>query len=107
LIISEISGGYLTITPIIAPGISPCSRCCELAIAEQGRATLLEKAPIKDELPIVGANYVASLLAAQLLQLIDTGICTLSTEAISIDLLDLCNTKHITITRHPMCGCSW
>jgi hypothetical protein len=107
LIVSEISGGYLTITPIIAPGISPCSRCCELTIADQSRATLLEKAPVKDELPIVGANYVASLLAAQLLQLIDTGICTLSTEAISIDLLDLCNTKHITITRHPMCGCSW
>ena len=107
LIVSEISGGYLTITPIIAPGISPCSRCCELTIADQSRATLLEKAPVKDELPIVGANYLASILAAQLLQLIDTGICTLSTEAISIDLLDLCNTKHIAITRHPMCGCSW
>ena len=107
LLVSEISGGYLTITPLIRPGITPCSRCCELTIADQSRATLLEKAPGKDELPIVGANYVASLLAGQLLQLIDTGICTLSTEAISIDLLDLCNTKHITITRHPMCGCSW
>jgi hypothetical protein len=107
LLISEISGGYLTITPLIKPGITPCSRCCELTIADQSRATLLEKASIKDELPIVGANYLASILAAQLLQLIDTGICTLSTEAISIDLLDLCNTKHIAITRHPMCGCSW
>ena len=107
LLVSEISGGYLTITPLIRPGITPCSRCCELTIADQSRATLLEDTSIKDELPIVGANYLASILAAQLLQLIDTGICTLSTEAISIDLLDLCNTKHIAITRHPMCGCSW
>jgi hypothetical protein len=107
LLVSEISGGYLTITPLIRPGITPCSRCCELTIADQSRATLLENTSPKDELPIVGANYLASILAAQLLQLIDTGICTLSTEAISIDLLDLCNTKHIAITRHPMCGCSW
>ena len=107
LLISEISGGYLTITPLIRPGITPCSRCCELTIADQSGATLLENMSPKDELPIVGANYLATILAAQLLQLIDTGICTLSTEAISIDLLDLCNTKHIAITRHPMCGCSW
>jgi hypothetical protein len=107
LIVSEISGGFLTITPLIRPGITPCSRCCELTIADQSQAALLENTSVKDELPIVGANYLASILAQQLLQLIDTGICTLSTKAISIDLLDLCNTKHIAITRHPMCGCSW
>lgn len=107
LLISEISGGYLTITPLIKSGITPCSRCCELTIADQSGATLIESGGDKDELPIVGANYVAALLAAQLLQLIDTGFCKLSTEAISIDLLDLCNTKHIAISRHPMCGCSW
>ena len=107
LLVSEISGGYLTITPLIKPAITPCSRCCELTIADQSRATILESDAIKDELPIVGANYLAALIAAQLLQLIDTGFCALSTEAISIDLLDLCNTKHIAISRHPMCGCSW
>jgi len=107
LLVSETSGGYLTITPLIRPGVTPCSRCCELTIAEQSGVTILESCADKDELPIVGANYVAALLAAQLLQLIDTGICKLSTEAISIDLLDLCNTKHIAISRHPMCGCSW
>lgn len=107
LLISEISGGLLTITPLIRPGITPCSRCCELTIADQSGATILESAAEKDELPTVGANYVAALLAAQLLQLIDTGFCKLSKEAISIDLLDLCNTKHIAISRHPMCGCSW
>ena len=107
LLVSETSGGYLTITPLIRPGITPCSRCYELTIAEQSGAKFLESGADKDELPIVGANYVAALLAAQLLQLIDTGVCKLSTEAISIDLLDLCNTKHIAISRHPMCGCSW
>ena len=107
LIISEISGGYLTISPIVKPGQSPCSRCCELTIADQSGATLLEGAVMKDEMPVAGANYLAGLLASEIIRLIDTGICTLSTEAISIDLLDLCNTKHIAVSRHPMCGCGW
>ena len=107
LIISEISGGYLTISPIVKPGQSPCSRCCELTIADQSGATLLEGAIIKDEMPVAGANYLAGLLASEIIRLIDTGVCTLSTAAISIDLLDICNTKHIAVGRHPMCGCGW
>ena len=107
LIVSEISGGYLTISPIVRPGDGPCSRCCELTIADQNGATLLDDGKVRDEIPIAGANYLAGFLASQLLNLIDTGRCALSTGAISIDLLDLCNTKHIAIGRHPMCGCSW
>jgi hypothetical protein len=107
LIVSEISGGCLTITPLIKPGITPCSRCCQLLISDQNGTKLLENSAVKDDLPIVGANYIAALLAGQLLQLIDTGSCTLSTEALTIDLLDLCNTKHIAVARHPMCGCAW
>jgi len=107
LIVSEINGGYLNISPIVKPGQGPCSRCCELTIADQSGATILEAATVRDELPVAGANYLAGLLAGQLLNFIDTGSCTLSREAISIDLLDLCNTKHIAIGRHPMCGCSW
>jgi hypothetical protein len=107
LIVSEISGGYLTISPIVKPGHSPCSRCCELTIADQCGATFLEGPTVGDEIPISGANFLAGLLASEIIKLIDTGSCTLSNEAISIDLLDLCNTKHITIGRHPMCGCSW
>jgi hypothetical protein len=107
LIISEISGGYLTISPIIKPGQTPCSRCCELTIADQSGATLLESATSRDEIPIAGANYLAGLLAAEIIKLIDTGSSTLSTQAISVDLLDLCNTKHIAVAPHPMCGCGW
>ena len=107
LIVSEINGGYLTISPIVKPGQGPCSRCCELTIADQSGATILEGATVRDEIPVAGANYLAGLLAGQIINLIDTGTCTLSREAISIDLLDLCNTKHITVGRHPMCGCSW
>lgn len=107
LIISEINGGYLTISPIVKPGRGPCSRCCELTIADQSGATILEGVTVHDELPIAGAQYLAGLLAGQLLSFIDTGSSTISTNAISIDLLDLCNTKHIAIGRHPMCGCSW
>ena len=107
LIISEISGGNLTISPIVKPGQNPCSRCCELTFADQSGVTLLEGLTIRDEIPIAGANYLAGLLASEIIKLIDTGSCTLSTQAISIDLLDLCNTKHITVSRHPMCGCGW
>lgn len=107
LIVSEISGGYLTISPIVKPGQTPCSRCCELAIADQSGATLLEGATSRDELPIAGANHLAGLLAAEIIKLIDTGNSTLSAAAISVDLLDLCNTKHIAIAPHPMCGCAW
>ena len=107
LIISEISGGNLTISPIVKPGQNPCSRCCELTFADQSGVTLLEGLTIRDEIPIAGATYLAGLLASEIIKLIDTGSCTLSTQAISIDLLDLCNTKHITVSRHPMCGCGW
>jgi len=107
LIVSEISGGYLTISPLVKAGQSPCSRCCELTIADQSGANLLEGATVKDEIPIAGAKYLAGLIASEIIKLIDTGACSLSTEAISIDLLDLCNTKHIAVGRHPMCGCGW
>jgi hypothetical protein len=105
--ISEISGGYLTISPIVKPGQTPCSRCCELTIADQSGTTLLEGPTGRDEMPIAGANYLAGLIAAEVIKLIDTGTSTLSNEAISIDLLDLCNTKHIALAPHPMCGCGW
>ena len=107
LIISEISGGFLTISPIVKPGQSPCSRCSELSFADQSGVTLLEGLTVRDEIPIAGASYLAGLLASEIIKLIDTGSCALSTEAISIDLLDLCNTKHIAVSRHPMCGCGW
>jgi hypothetical protein len=107
LLVSEISGGHLTVSPIVRPGITPCSRCCELTIAEQSGATLLEGERDRDEMPIAGAIYLAGLIAAELVKLIDTGSCSLSSSAISIDLLDLCNTKHIALGRHPLCGCGW
>lgn len=107
IIVSEISGGYLTISPIVKPGQSSCSRCCELSFSDQSSAILLEGLTVRDEIPIAGASYLAGLLASEIIKLIDTGSCGLSTEAVSIDLLDLCNTKHIAVSRHPMCGCGW
>jgi len=107
VIVSEISGGYLTISPIVKPGQTPCSRCCELTIADQSGATLLDSATSRDEMPIAGANYLAGLLSAEIIKLIDIGSSTLSAQAISVDLLDLCNTKHIAVSPHPMCGCGW
>jgi len=107
ILISEINGARLTISPLIRPGATPCSRCLELTINDQGNYELIEGPKMRDEIPVVGAHYLAALLASQLLSLIDTEEAVITRAAIAIDLTDLCNTEHIKISRHPMCGCSW
>jgi hypothetical protein len=107
ILISEISGARLTISQLVKPGLTPCTRCLELTINDQGNCEVIEYPKLRDEIPIVGAHYLSAIIAAQLLSIIDTGGAVLSRDAIAIDLADLCNTEHITITRHPMCGCSW
>jgi hypothetical protein len=107
ILVSEISGGRLTISQLVKPGLTPCTRCLELTINDQGNCEVIDRPGTHDEIPVVGAHYLSALLAAQLLSIIDTDSAAISRGAIAIDLTDLCNTEHITITRHPMCGCSW
>jgi len=107
ILVSEISGARLTISQLVKPGLTPCTRCLELTINDQGNCEVIELPQTRDEMPVVGAHYLSAILAAQLLSIIDTGNADLSRDAIAIDLADLCNTEHITISRHPMCGCSW
>jgi len=107
ILISEISGARLTISQLVKPGLTPCTRCLELTINDQGNCEVIDRPGSRDEIPVVGAHYLSAILAAQLLSIIDTGSAVLVRDAIAIDLTDLCNTEHITITRHPMCGCSW
>jgi len=107
ILVSEISGARLTISQLVKPGLTPCSRCLELTINDQGNCEVIDRPAVRDEIPVVGAHYLSALLAAQLLAIIDTDNAVLARDAIAIDLTDLCNTEHITISRHPMCGCSW
>lgn len=107
ILISEISGARFTISQLIKPGLTPCARCLELTIGSQRECEIIDRPQLRDELPIVGSHYLAALLASQLLSIIDTGSAVISRDAIAIDLTDLCNTEHITISRHPMCGCNW
>ncbi len=107
ILISEISGARLIISQLVNPGFTPCTRCLELTINDQGNCEVIEPPTKPDQIPVVGAHYLSAILAAQLLSTIDTGNADLSRDAIAIDLTDLCNTEHITISRHPMCGCSW
>lgn len=109
LIIGEANGASLKMGPIVVPGISPCNRCVELLENEQDGATIeiIRTGPISAELPVIGAHYVSALVASIVLQLIDTQTCDLMGSVIAVDLLTLCNTKHIPVTRHPSCGCSW
>jgi hypothetical protein len=107
ILVSEINGARLTISQLVKPGLTPCTRCLELTINDQGNCEVIDRSNNFEEIPVVGAHYLSAILAAQLLSLIDTDSAVLAREAIAIDLTDLCNTEHITITRHPMCGCSW
>ena len=107
ILVSEISGARLTISQLVKPGLTPCTRCLELTINDQGNCEVIDRSKSNEEIPVVGAHYLSAILAAQLLSLIDTDSAVLARDAIAIDLTDLCNTEHITISRHPMCGCSW
>jgi len=107
IIVSEINGAKLTISQLVKPGITPCTRCFELSLIDQFNCELVEATSFREEIPIIGAHFISALIAAQVLSLIDTGSATLSTNAIAIDLTDLSNAEHIAISRHPLCGCSW
>jgi len=107
ILVSEISGARLTISQLVKPGLTPCTRCLELTINDQGNCEVIDRPKSPDEIPVVGAHYLSALLASQLLAIIDTDNAVIARDAIAIDLIDLCNTEHITISRHPMCGCSW
>ena len=107
ILVSEINGARLIISQLVKPGLTPCTRCLELTINDQGNCEVIDRPNSHDQLPVVGAHYLSSILAAQLLSIIDIDNAVLSRDAIAVDLTDLCNTEHITISRHPMCGCSW
>lgn len=107
ILVSEISGARLTISQLVKPGLTPCTRCLELTVNDQGNCEVIDRPGSRDEIPIVGAHYLSALLASQLLAIIDCDSAVIERDAIAIDLTDLCNTEHITISRHPMCGCSW
>ena len=109
LIISEVNGASLSIGPIVSPGQSPCNRCVELLESEQSEAgvEIMRTGELNSELPVIAAHYLSALVASIALQLIDTGTCDLMGSILDIDLLSLCNAKHITVARHPSCGCGW
>ncbi len=109
LIIGEVKGASLRIGPIVQPGYSPCNRCVELLEIDQSEMgpEIVRTGSINSELPVIAAHYLSSLVASIALQLIDTGTCDLMGSVLEIDLLSLCNAKHIAVTRHPSCGCSW
>jgi hypothetical protein len=109
LIISEVSAALLRMGPIVQPGLSPCNRCVELTEIGQSEIgpEILRTGAIQSELPVIAGHYISSLAASIILQLIDTGTCDLMGSVLDVDLLSLCNAKHISITRHPSCGCSW
>ncbi len=105
IIISEIDGALMSVGPVVIPGKTPCSRCFSLALDQPAPDPVT--IPERDDLPVVATHYIASLVAGLVLQLIDTGRCDLIGSVLCVDLLSLCNTEHIPVPLHPMCGCSW
>ena len=109
LLISRVDGAFSTIGPIVQPGVTPCSRCWELTLAEQsGNIEVLEVIGSQiEELPVVASHQLAATVASIVLQLIDTHESEIKGSVLTIDHLRASNLRHIPISIHPACGCSW
>jgi hypothetical protein len=60
-----------------------------------------------EELPVVASHQLAATVASIVLQLIDTHESELKGSVLTIDHLHASNLRHIPISIHPACGCSW
>lgn len=114
--ISPVICDEVFISPIVLPGESPCTRCAELHHRDRrgfllGQAISFDKS---DEISIVGAHYIAALVAQRVIAYIDsmTAGCVESLrdgvgEVASIQISSLERSQVETIARHPLCGCTY
>ena len=110
----------ITMGPLVLPGISPCLRCADLNQIDRVGYSSSDRIALTDtpEIAMVGAYFIASLAASQILNFID------STRAISsgskrsttvpsspiartttVNLQKLHQPQIHSITQHPLCGC--
>lgn len=110
----------ITMGPLVLPGGTPCLRCADLNQIDRVGYSSADRISLTDtpEIAMVGAHFVASLAASQILNFIDSIRVTSSpsdqlisgqswpiARTTTVNLQNLQQPQIHTITPHPLCGC--
>ena len=110
----------ITMGPLVLPGISPCLRCADLNQIDRVGYSSTDRISLTDipEIAMVGAHFIASLAASQILHFIDstrvatsTSLQVISGQSLPIARATKVNLQKLhlpqihSITQHPLCGC--
>lgn len=110
----------ITMGPLVIPGATPCLRCTDLNQIDRVGYSSADRISLTDtpEIAMVGAHFIASLAASQILHFIDSlreGISHIdisSHSAVSpiarsttVNLQNLATPATHLISAHPLCGC--
>jgi hypothetical protein len=124
LVIHPAVADEITIGPLVIPGLTPCQRCADLNQIERVGYSSANRIPLTEnsEVAMVGAHFIASLVASQVLHFLDSALGderafnTYATSAASpisaiarttrVNLQNLARPHINSITQHPLCGCS-
>jgi hypothetical protein len=106
----------ITMGPLVLPGISPCLRCADLNQIDRVGYSSSDRIALTDtpDIAMVGAHFIASLAASQILQFIDSNRLSSFISAKSwpiarvttVNLQKLHQPQIHSITQHPLCGCT-
>jgi hypothetical protein len=111
----------ITMGPLVLPGISPCLRCADLNQLDRVGYSSTDRISLTDipEIAMVGAHFIASLAASQILNFIDSTRVKSSTSyqltlgqsspiarTTTVNLQKMHQPQIHTITQHPFCGCT-
>lgn len=106
--------------PLVFPGVSPCLRCADLNQIDRVGYSSADRISLTDtsEIAMVGAHFIASLAASQILNFIDSTRFTSSTSnhlisgksspiarTTTVNLQKMHQPETHSITQHPLCGC--
>ena len=110
----------ITMGPLVLPGISPCLRCADLNQMDRVGYSSTDRISLTDipEIAMVGAHFIASLAASQILNFIDSTRVTSSTSyqltlgqsspiarTTTVNLQKMHQPLIYSIAQHPLCGC--
>ena len=113
IVIPPHNGDEVAISPVIKGGHTPCLRCMQLHERDRFGFMRSERLPLggSEDLPIIGANFVAALVASAALSYIDGLKLKVSYNgygrATYLRLNSLHELEVENFARHPLCGCSY
>lgn len=110
----------ITMGPLVIPGATPCLRCADLNQLDRVGYSSINRISLTDtaEIAMVGAHFIASLAASQILHFIDStridasgpgqsgsGQSSPIARTTTVNLQKLHQPQIHSITQHPLCGC--